>query len=143
MRKWYLLTFIAVSFFAFVVFSAIHTQKLESDTYASMPLQNHLGQFVIDPYPTIALQPSQFSIQFNESSLHASKAYVQLEMKNMLCGVVTFDLKKQLDGSYKGEGIPLMKGHWVATAIFESDEGAAEANMQSEKLIVSRPFEVK
>lgn len=91
-----------------------------------------------------ALRSSSFGIQFSsiekkdmQSSEEQKATYsspykkvpdtikVTLDMLTMDCGTIEFNLSLNEQGQYEGEGIPVMKGVWVATATIVDNEDEA------------------
>ncbi|UVI32595.1 FixH family protein [Paenibacillus spongiae] len=82
------------------------------------------AEMTLGTYPVKRLQSNDFTVKLSKpDGMPASsyKLHVRLSMSNMVCGVVSFELKEIAPGVYNGDAVPLMAGIWDAAV--EADNG--------------------
>src|SRR5690606_36330826 len=111
-----------------------------SEAAAYIPFGDDYINFHIAEYPAKALQPSSFSLHAIDDPLllQGATVTIELEMLNMLCGIIKFTASESSDGLFEGEGIPLMPGIWKATATIHWEDGSI--SKQNEQ--ITRQFKV-
>jgi uncharacterized GH25 family protein len=79
-------------------------------------------EWIIADYPAQALHDNSFNLKVTDASgapLTGAAMKIRLEMMNMICGDMTFELTEEAPGEYAGEGVPLMPGTWKAVLELE------------------------
>ncbi len=116
MAKW--LSMLAAA--ALVVAGAVFA--LQKDTAVASATTEHSFsggqmQWAIADYPALALEENTFILTVADEEgnpLTGASMVIMLEMMNMICGDMSFELHEIAPGKYSGEGIPLMPGTWRA-----------------------------
>jgi len=78
---------------------------------------NVLAEWSINSVPAKVLTPNTFIIELQNNDrlpVTGAELSIELSMIGMLCGNMAFDLAEQHNGTYIGEGYPLMPGKWQA-----------------------------
>lgn len=84
----------------------------------------HQIEVQVHPNPAVMLKENEFIIKVKDKSgnlVKNAKVKVTLSMADMDHGDLTFSCASQGDGNYKGKGIPVMAGEWIATVHVEKD----------------------
>lgn len=84
----------------------------------------HQIEVQLNPNPAEMLKENEFLIKVMDESgnlVENAKVEVTLSMLDMDHGDLTFSCTSQGEGMYKGKGIPVMAGDWIATVNVEKD----------------------